>query len=102
MPLTFEAVPRGLMGQHLGPGRKAERMEETARVQFICLQLRFGEKHYLQNVLGQAHPLPPLRGGESFPKLELLMNQVKFCVQGTLSSGCRQTETWEAPLSPLH
>lgn len=35
MPLTFEAVPRGLMGQHLGQGRKAERMEETARVQFV-------------------------------------------------------------------
>ena len=61
MPLTFEAVPRGMMGQHcnqLGPGGKTERMEQTARLQFVCLRICFGERHYLQNVLGQTCPSP--------------------------------------------
>lgn len=46
MPLTFEAVPRGMMGQHYnqaGPGRQTAWMQGTARVQFVCLQFCFGE-----------------------------------------------------------
>lgn len=64
MALTFEAVPRGMMGQHYnqpGPGRKTVRMQETARVQFVCLQLCLGERHYLQKVLG--HTCPSLHWG---------------------------------------
>lgn len=108
MPLTFEAVPRGMMfeavprgmmGKHYnqpGPGQKMEPMEETARVPFVYLQLCFGERHYLQNILGQTCPLLPLEDGGAFPKLELgllLMNQVKFCVLGTLFSGCTHPQT---------
>lgn len=63
---------------------------------FVCLQLCFGERHYLQNILGQTCPLPPPEDGRAFPKLELgllLKNQVKFCVPGTLFSGCTHPQT---------
>lgn len=66
MPLTFDAVPRGMMGQRysqLGPGRRIEWMKETARVQFVCLQLCFEEKHYLTMLLGHSSLPPNLKGG---------------------------------------
>lgn len=40
-------------------------------MQFVCLLLHVGERHYLQKVLGHTCPSLHWGAGGSFPKLEL-------------------------------